>query len=323
MRQAWDLRAQLEQAIKKNGGWVNAHTHLDRAYTITPETLALGNKHLHQKWLIVDQIKRESSVTQIYDRMSFAIEEQLKQGVRVLGSFIDVDPVIKDKSIKAAARVKDSFERDLKLVFTNQALKGVLKPEARKWFEEALGFVDIIGGLPGKDAGREAEHLDVLFEAAKRTNKMLHIHVDQLNTMRETETELLVKKTKQHGWQNKVVAIHGISLAAHPLSYRQKIYRQMKKQGVMLLSCPTAWIDSRRTEEPTVSHNSIAPVEELIAKGIVVGLGTDNIADVYKPFTDGEMWTELRFLLESCHYYDLIELVKIATSNGRKILGVK
>jgi cytosine deaminase len=323
MNNKWNLQEKLVKQIIKKGGWVNAHTHLDRAYTISPAMLSLANEHLHKKWSIVDEIKAKSSVAQIYDRMSFAVEQQIKQGVSVLGSFIDVDDVIKDKAIKAAQKVKDKYQDDIKLVFINQALKGVIDPSARKWFDEALDFVDIIGGLPAKDEGREEEHLDVLFESAKRTGKMLHVHVDQLNTKAEKETELLVKKTKQHGWENKVVGIHGISLAAHPVEYRKNIYKKMKDAGVMMISCPTAWIDSRRSEEISVTHNSIAPVEELIANGVVVGIGADNIADVYKPFTDGDMWTELRFMLESCHFYDLPELINISTKNGRKILGVK
>jgi len=323
MNNNWNLRQLLMNKIIKSGGWVNTHTHLDRAYTISPEMLDFADAHLHKKWNIVDEIKQKSSVSQIYDRMSFAVEDQIKQGVKVLGSFIDADDVIKDKAIKAAAKVKEKYSNDIQLIFINQALKGVLKPKAKMWFQEALGFVDIIGGLPAKDKGREEEHLDVLFLAAKKHNKMLHVHVDQLNTKKEKETEQLVRKTKEYNLKNKVVGIHGVSLSAHPKKYREKIYKQMTEAGVMMITCPTAWIDSKRNENLSVTHNSIAPVEELVKFGITVGIGADNIADVYKPFTDGDMWTELRFLLETCHYYDLDELVKISTLNGRKILGVK
>lgn len=323
MNNQWNLREQIIAKIIKEGGWVNAHTHLDRAYTINKKTLKLADAHLHKKWGLVDEIKQKSTVTQIYDRMAFAIEEQIKQGVAVLGSFIDVDDVIKDKALRAAAKIKQKYANDIQLVFINQALKGVLEPTAKAWFEEALGFVDIIGGLPAKDKGREDEHLEVLFTSAKKHNKMLHIHVDQLNTKAEKETEDLIKKAQKYKMKDRVVAIHGVSLSAHPIKYRQNIYKKMKEAGVMLITCPTAWIDSRRSEELSVTHNSIAPVEELIKEGITVGIGADNIADVYKPFTDGDMWTELRFLLETCHYYDTDELVNIATTNGRKVLGVK
>lgn len=321
-KQDWNLKNLVLEKIKEQGGWVNAHSHLDRAYSINPQSLELGNEHLHKKWTLVDELKKSSTVKQIYDRMAFALERQLEQGVTVLASFIDVDEVVKDKAMKAAQKLKENYQKDLKLVFINQALKGVLNPQARFWFEEALGFVDIIGGLPGKDAGQEAEHLDVLFALAKKHKKMVHVHVDQLNSPKEKETELLIKKTQEYALGGRVVAVHAVSLAAQPVKYRQKIYQEMQKNQLMVIVCPTAWIDSRRSEELAPIHNAIAPVEELLEAKIPVGLGTDNIADIYKPFTDGEMWTELRFLLETCHFYDIKELVNIATINGRKALGL-
>ncbi len=90
-----------------------------------------------------------------------------------------------------------------------------------------------------------------------------------------------------------------------------------------MICCPIAWIDHDRKETLQPFHNSIVPVEELVPAGVTVALGTDNIADLVKPFIDGDMWTELRFLLETCHFYDIDSLVKIATENGRKVLGLK
>lgn len=318
-----DMRAILEEKIYNQGGWVNTHAHLDRAYTITRKTLPLANAKLQDKWFLVDKMKRSSTIGQIYDRMAHATEQLLKQGVQAIGTFIDVDQVIEDKAIKAAQKLRDKYRRALELKFINQTLKGVIDPEARKWFEEGAAFVDILGGLPGKDKGKEAEHLDILFTTAKKQKKLVHVHVDQLNTQKEKETELLAKKTLEYGLEGKVVAIHSISLAAHPKRYRQKVYRLLKKAQVGVISCPTAWIDSRRSEETAPIHNSVTPVDELVPAGITVALGTDNITDVYKPFTDGDMWTELRFLLESCHYYDLNALVKISTENGLRVLGLK
>lgn len=319
----WDLRSIILSQIKKNGGWVNAHAHLDRAYTILPETLHLGMAHLTEKWLIVDDVKRRSSIINFYDRMAFATEQQINQGVSVVGSFIDVDEIVGDKVIKAATKLRQTFGKDVQLIFINQALKGVLNPDAQYWFKEAVQFVDIIGALPAKDKGREEEHLDIVLSMGKSLNKRVHVHVDQLNTATEKETELLVQKSIEHKMQDKVTAIHGVSISAHEKKYRNALYDKMKKAKLSLITCPTAWIDSVRTEEFAPTHNSIAPVEELRAKKITVALGTDNIADVYKPFSDGDMWTELRFLLESCHYYDMDDLVAIVTTNGRKVLGIE
>lgn len=322
MQNNWDLKAHLLAKIQEQGGWVSAHNHLDKAYLIKVEDLELAYVSLQEKWDLIDELKQRQTVDDIYDRMALGIETQIAQGVTALCTFIDVDPLIQDKSIRAAERVRERYQSQIKLLFANQTVKGVLEPQAKEWFDRGAEFVDIIGGLPGKDKGHEAEHLDILLSTAKKYGKMVHVHVDQFNSSKEQETALLVQKTLEHQMQGRVVGVHGISIAAQSLVVRQKLYQEMKAAEVMMIACPTAWIDHRRREDLAPSHNSVTPVDEMIPAGITVAIGPDNIADYYKPFTDGDMWTELRFLLETCHYYDLQELVKIATSNGRQVLGL-
>ncbi|WBM73955.1 amidohydrolase family protein [Saprospira grandis] len=97
----------------------------------------------------------------------------------------------------------------------------------------------------------------------------------------------------------------------------------LKKAEVHIISCPTAWIDHNRTERLAPSHNSITPVDEMVPAGLNVAFGTDNICDIYKPFSDGDLWTEMRVMLEACHFYNVEELAKIATVNGLKALGIE
>lgn len=309
--------------IKENGGWVNTHAHLDRAYTLTADNFGLTNSFLKEKWHLVDEMKHNSTVDQIYDRMARALDTFLEQGAQAVGTFIDIDDIMKDKSIKAAQRIKDAYGKDLELRFVNQVLKGVIEPTSREWFDLGAQFVDIIGGLPAKDGPNEEEHLDILLSTGKELDKMVHVHVDQFNTDQEKETELLARKTIEHGMQNRVAAVHSISVAAHPREYRKKVYDLMVEAGLMMISCPTAWIDHDRTERLVPSHNSITPVDEMIPAGVTVAFGTDNISDVYKPFSDGNLWTEMRVMLEACHYYDIDNLVKIASTNGLKVLGIE
>lgn len=319
---SFDLKAILQELISQKGGWVNCHSHLDRAYTISSDNFSLTAATLQEKWQLVDSIKEASTVTGIYDRMCQALEEMIKQGVFAVGSFLDADEVVKDKALKAAEKIKEKYKNQIVIKFISHASKGAINKNHLSYLKEAWDFCDIIGGLPGYDKGQEEEHLDQLFTVAKKQNKILDIHVDQLNTSKEKESEQVALKTKQYGMQGKVVLVHGISMAAHKKPYRQKLYKLLKDQKIIVVACPTAWIDSRRSEELVPNHNSIAPVDELTPFGIPVALGTDNIADIYKPFSDGDLWTELRVLLESCHFYDIEELSNIATINGRKALGI-
>jgi cytosine deaminase len=318
----FDLKKLLLQKIKDAGGFVNAHAHIDRAYSITEKNFHLVNATLQEKWDLNVELKRSSSVDDIYDRMARGVERMLEQGVQALGTFIDVDEVIEDKAILAAQKIREKYKDDLQIKFINQSHKGVLDSEARKWFELGAEFVDIIGGLPERDKGREAEHIDVLLSTAKRMGKMAHVHVDQYNSPEQKDTELLVKKTIEHKLQGKVVGIHGLSLAAQPNEYRQWVYKLMKEADFMFIACPIAWIDSKRNDVLSPTHGSMTPVDELLPAGITVALGTDNIADIYKPFASGDLWEDLHLLLEGCRYYEIDDLVKVGTVNGLKVLGI-
>lgn len=317
-----DLKQELLQKIEKNGGWVNAHAHFDRAYSLTKETYHYTSATLQEKWNLNDELKINSSVDDIYDRMAMGIERMLEQKVQAVGTFIDVDAKIQDKAIKAAQKIRDKYKNDLQIKYMNQVHYGVIDPEARKWFDIGAEFVDIIGGLPERDKGREAEHLDILFDTAKRMGKMAHVHIDQLNDPEQRDTELLAQKTIEHGLQGKVVGIHGISIGAQKKEYRQSLYKKMKEADLMMIASPLGWIDTRRNETLMPFHNALTPVDELVPAGITVALGTDNIADIYKPFINGSMWEELHAFLEASHFYDVDALVKISTVNGLKTLGL-
>lgn len=325
---AWQPKQAVLDEIKKRGGWVNSHAHIDRAYILNQENYSLVNDDLKKKWNYPDEFKSKASVDEIYANMERSIENMISQGVQAIGTFIDVDPVVKDKAMIAAQRLRENYSDKIQIKFINQVVKGVIDPEAREWFEKGAEFADIIGGLPEKDEGKEAEHLDILFEAAKKNGgKMLHVHVDQFNLPSQRDTELLVEKTIEHDYQGKVVAIHCISVGAQPKKYRQELYTKMKEAGVMVVACPGGWIDNSWVagmEDDVVGpiHNAITPVKEMSAAGVTVALGTDNIQDIYKPFIDGDMWTELKFLLESQRLYDIELLAQISSENGLKVLGL-
>jgi cytosine/adenosine deaminase-related metal-dependent hydrolase len=325
-QKVWNFKKLILEEISKKGGWVNAHAHIDRAYTINPNNLDIYKKYsLEQKWDLVDNVKN-ASTEEYYRRISLALETLIAQGVTAIGSFIDVDPVCEDRALKAAIKAKETYKDQIAVRLINQVLKGVIDKEARKWFDVAAEQVDIIGGLPRRDEytlgkGKGEEHINILLETAKKYKKMVHVHVDQFNVIEDIETELLCDKTIEYGMQGKVVAIHGISIGSHPKEYRENLYKKMRMAKMMMIACPIAWIDSKRSETMEPVHNSLTPVDELIPAGIPVAIGTDNICDYMVPFCDGDMWQELSLMATGCRYLEIEELVKVATVNGREVLG--
>jgi cytosine deaminase len=317
-----DLKEEILSKIKKNGGWVNAHAHFDRAYTITPELFKLVNSKRHEKWKLNVDIRKNSTVEQIYDRMAQALELMISQGVTATVSYIDVDPDVKDKAIKAAEKARDAYKSQLIVKYTNQSPMGILDGEKRHWFEIGSEYVDIVGGTVKTDAPREEEYIDLVLQTAKAQKKMVHLHVDESNSPDEHETELLAKKTIEYGMEGKVVGIHGISLNTFPKKERERVYTLMKQAELIMVACPMSWIDAWRSEVLTPTHNGITPGDELTAHGIPVAVGIDNLYDVFKPMNDGILWNDLRLLMEANRWFAIDEIVKVATVNGRKALGI-
>ena len=318
----WNPLSDLVRQIGIHGGFVNAHAHFDRAYTIKPKMMDKTQEHLFEKWEYVDSFKRNATVDDYFKNIKTAVDMQMFLSTRAACTFVDIDPICEYNAITAAKIAQEHFGNQFPLVVACQTLKGVLEKKPRQLIEKAMNDFQIIGGLPAKDKGKEAQHIDQLMLWAKDTGNRVHIHVDQLNHPSEKETELLARKTIEHGLEGRVTAVHSISLAAHPRAYRYEVYKICQDANLSFISCPSAWIDHPRREDLVPSHNSLTPVDELIEHGLTVALGSDNICDVYKPYCDGDMINELRLLIDGCKIYDHDALLEICVYNGLEVIGL-
>merc|ERR1711977_148902 len=68
-------------------------------------------------------------------------------------------------------------------------------------------------------------------------------------------------------------------------------------------------------------HNAIGPFVKLKEAGVRTYLGIDDIADLFMPIVDGDMWTEAWMLMEACRYYDLEQVADWATKPPLHILN--
>ena len=152
-----------------------------------------------------------------------------------------------------------------------------------------------------------------MFWNAQKRGKDVEAHLDQCNVPTEKETEMFCDFVETYEYQGKARAVHSISLSCHPIEYQKKIAKQLKKLDVGVIVCPSAALSmTQQSTYMTPIHNSIAPVSLLVSEGVKVGLGVDNVEDIFMPFSDGNLMIEMRMLSESVRMYDEIDLLKIA-----------
>jgi len=319
--QPWNLLELLREKIKTKGGIVSCHAHFDKAYVVTPETLQMCNDSMEVKWDLWKDVKAKYTHENLIERISLSAENMIAQGCDATRTNIDVDNTVGMKCIEAALEVKEKYKDKIDIQICSQVLEGALTPEAQSWIEKVAPMIDVLGGLPSRDRPHQEAHMEFLFDVAKRFNKTLDVHIDQNNDPDERDTEMLAKMVIKHKMQGRVNAVHACSLSAQPNDYVHDVAQIIKEADMSVIVCPRAMIDGvQLREKMSPVHNSIAPVPQLLEAGVNVCLGVDNVYDYFCPFIDGNVFTELVFLLETTRFYEIDTLVDIATTNGRKVL---
>lgn len=322
----WNLRLHFLQAVERMGGLANHHAHFDKAYLITTENLRLSQVDMQKKWDLYKYLKENYTYDDLVERISRGLETMINQGATYCRTMVDADSTVGLLPMRAATEVKRRYKDRIRFEVGVQPLQGVLDPKSYEQYAEACEMADYCGALPSRDRPTPEKHLDVVLDLAKRLNKPVDVHVDQENNPLENETELLARKTIEHGMQGRVFGVHAISLAAKEEREQDRIIELIKEADMGIIICPSAALSMKQLPMTAPLHNSIAPYAKLRAAGVRTYLGVDNVHDLFMPMVDGDMWTECRMLMEACRFYDIDAVAEWACTKpipADKIGGIK
>lgn len=315
-KRPWDMKEEFLRLVRENGGFASYHAHYDKAYLISPDNLRLSMVDMQKKWALYKHLKETYTKENLIERIGRGVQTMIDQGATHCRTLIDADSTIRTLGVEAAIDVKKKFKNQIVFEIGVQPLQGVLDDESREQFEKACSMADVVGGLPSRDRPTPEKHLDIIMKIAREQNKRLDVHVDQENNPFESETEMLARKTIEHGLEGRVSAIHAISVSAKPPIEQDRIVRLLKDAGVSVICCPSAALSMKQLDMHGPLHNSIAPVAKLLDAGVPVYLGVDNVYDLFMPLVDGDLWFESRLLMEACRFYDIDRVAKLVTDKS-------
>ena len=299
-----------------NFKWVCHHLHIDKSKNMDVNLLKQSEVHMKNKWELMRDIKKNYVEKEVKKKMLATTTHLYNQGCTQMRTFIDVDNIVGLTLLDYAIDLKKYWKKyNVDLQIGTQLLNGLDNPEDISLFYKASELVDFIGCLPSRDIN-PSKHLEIVFDRALELNKPVEAHLDQCNIPSEKETELFCDFVEKYNYEGKARAIHCISLACHPLSYQKNIAQRLYNLNIGVIVCPSAAISmTQHSEYSAPIHNSIAPVNTLLEEGVNVGLGVDNVEDIFMPFCDGDLLFELRLLAESTRIYKPEVLRTIATNN--------
>jgi len=168
------------------------------------------------------------------------------------------------------------------------------------------------------------EHCLRIIELGRMLKKRIHIHVDQRNDPRENGAERVINAVNRLGapvditQEPTIWLVHVIS----PSTYDEQRFREtvaaLANLNIGVICCPSAAISMRQLRPITTpTGNSIARILEMLAAGIHVRLGSDNICDITSPAGTCDLMNEIFVLSNAVRYYDVDILASLAA--GRRL----
>lgn len=273
--------------------FANPHLHLCKVYTLARmDEAALRDYHGQQMGKAMTAIELAAAVKEQYDEQWIlenvrqALREAAYYGNTHIRAFADVDNKARLEGVKALLRAREEFRGVVALQVVAFAQDGIVRePGAAELLREAMRLgADVVGGIPWieyTDADT-AEHVRTVFDIAQEFDADVSMLVDDAGDPGLRSLELMAVEAIRRGWQGRVLAHHARAMALYPQPYFQKVAALLKQARLGVVSDPhTGPLHAR--------------VQELLAEGVLVCLGQDDISDAYYPYGRNNM-LEVAFL---------------------------
>lgn len=302
----------------------NAHLHLCKVFTLEMmDEAALKDYHGSDMGKALSAIELAAKIKDKYDEkwilpnVRKAVDWALQHGNLHIRAFADVDPKARLEGVKALLKAREEYKGRVTLQVVAFPQDGVVRdPGARDLVKQALDLgADVVGGIPWiefTDADA-LTHIQEMFKLATQFGKRVSMLVDDAGDATLRTLEMLAKETIRNKWEGHVLAQHARAMCLYPMPYFQRLCGLLKKAQISIVSDPqTGPLHAR--------------VPELLAAGVNVCLGQDDISDAYYPYGRNNM-LEVAFLASHLLWMtgadEMETLYDMITINGARALGVK
>ncbi len=320
----------LRENVRSLGGFHNAHLHMDRAGTLEvpaaehslpgshTSSLSLSKKHGLIPSIHAGPFYQAESLE---ERLNFYLDQMVEAGTTRADTLVDVTADgVGLRAFQIFQETKNRRHHEIKLGIGAYSPLGFRDDEPERWrlLLEAAKDADFLGALPERDDTDSypghigfLEHCRRMLTLAGELSKSVHIHVDQRNDPSERGAETVLQAIEEVGMPSSqtgepmIWLIHLISPSTYDEARFRKLVDGLNRFHVGVICCPSAALSMRQFRPiKTPTFNSIARVLDLLAEGIPVRLGSDNICDICSPAGTPDLLWEIFVLCNAVRYYD-------------------
>lgn len=273
--------------------FVNTHLHLDKVFTLGDlGDAALADYQSGEMGSAMSAIETAAAVKTGQDR-----ETMLAAGRRALAmaayygnthirSLADVDSKAGTRGVEVLLELKREFTGVVDLQVVAFAQDGIIRePGTAELLRRCMVLgADVVGGIPWIEFTEAdmAEHVRLCFEIAVEHDADVSMLLDDAGDPGLRTLEMMAVEALRVNWQGRALAHHARAMQLYPDPYFARLVSLLAAADVAVVSDPhTGPLHAR--------------VRELLAAGITVSLGQDDISDAYYAFGRNNM-LEVAFL---------------------------
>lgn len=306
-------------------GLVESHIHLDKALIADREPNKSGT--LKEAIEVTAKLKPTFTEEDVYTRAKEALEMIIRRGATAVRTHSEFDPAQGFTGFNMIMKLKEEYKDRIDMQVVAFPQEGIFKaPGTEKMMYEAMDMgADVVGGIPYNDAPAN-EHIDLVFEIAKKYDKDIDLHQDFADEADDTSIEYLCDKILEEGYEGRVSVGHLTALHAMPKEQLDHVIDKMAKAKINVMPLPATDLHlGARNDEYNV-RRAVTPIRKLRDAGVNVCLATNNIRNAFTPYGNGDLIQIAMLAIPVGHLGgadDLPTVLPMITENPAKALGLK
>jgi cytosine deaminase len=324
------ISGEAQEVIEANGrvlipGLVESHIHLDKALIADREPNKSGT--LQEAIQVTAKLKPTFTEEDIYERAKKALEMIISHGATAVRTHAEFDPAQGFTGFNTIMKLKEEYKELIDMQVVAFPQEGIFKaPGTEAMMYEAMEMgADVVGGIPYNDAPAN-EHIDLIFEIAKKYDKDIDLHQDFADEADNTSIEYLCEKTIKEGYQGRVSVGHLTALHAMEPERLQKVIDLMVQAKINVMPLPATDLHLGARNDKYNVRRAVTPIRKLRDAGVNVSLGTNNIRNGFTPYGNGDLIQIAMLAVPVGHLGgadDLPTVLPMITENPAKALGLK
>jgi cytosine deaminase len=299
-------------------GFANLHAHADRSFSVDafrPGSLtdALAAAAIARAAFTEDDVARRAG--QLFER-------SIRHGVTRIRTHTDVDPIVELRSMHGvlAAKAAVAGRLDVDVIAFATSRNDLADPAAVARLEDALALGPDFLGASLNASADPARALDALLDLAERSGLPVDLHLDEHLEAGRMLAPMVAEAVIARGLQGRVTFSHLCALSVLEESAARELIDKLARAEIAVIALPETNLLLQDRGAGAPLRRGVTPVRALIAAGVKVRLGTDNVRDWFYPYGDGDMLETALLATVAAHLDDPRELVG-ALCAGRSVIA--